>query len=330
MEERDQWNSCRFRRGEQGHYESYFQRANHPSRPLAFWIRYTIFSPQGSLDNVIGELWSAYFDGERQRVVATKSEVPISQCAFSDSVLDARIGDARLDHRSLQGKIAGEGHDMAWQLEYDGGEEPLLLLPRNLYEREVPRAKALVGTPNAVYRGSLYIDGEKVDVENWVGSQNHNWGSRHTDEYAWGQVAGFDDDPQSFLECATSRLRIGPIPTPWMTMVVFRYHGAEYRLNSIGQALRAKGRYRPVEWDLFSRNEEIGLRAHIQAPASAFVGLRYYNPPGGTKTCLNTKIAACRLEMSLPGRSPLKLSTAHRAAFEILTDRNDHGVTIAA
>ena len=28
-----------------GHYESWFQRANHPSRPLAFWIRYTIFCP---------------------------------------------------------------------------------------------------------------------------------------------------------------------------------------------------------------------------------------------------------------------------------------------
>ena len=29
----------------QGHYESFFQRANHPTRPLAFWIRYTLFSP---------------------------------------------------------------------------------------------------------------------------------------------------------------------------------------------------------------------------------------------------------------------------------------------
>ena len=40
-------NATRYRPGRQlGHYESFFQRANHPSRPLAFWIRYTIFSPQ--------------------------------------------------------------------------------------------------------------------------------------------------------------------------------------------------------------------------------------------------------------------------------------------
>ena len=31
-----------------GHYESFFQRANHPTEPRAFWIRYTVFSPSGS------------------------------------------------------------------------------------------------------------------------------------------------------------------------------------------------------------------------------------------------------------------------------------------
>ena len=47
-----------------GHYESFFLRANHPSLPLAFWIRYTIFSPQGQPEKAIGELWAVYFDGE--------------------------------------------------------------------------------------------------------------------------------------------------------------------------------------------------------------------------------------------------------------------------
>ena len=35
-----------------GHYESFFQRANHPSRPLAFWIRYTALIPRGAPDAV--------------------------------------------------------------------------------------------------------------------------------------------------------------------------------------------------------------------------------------------------------------------------------------
>jgi hypothetical protein len=62
--------------------------------------------------------------------------------------------------------------------------------------------------------------------------------------------------------------------------------------------------------------------------ANLFVGLRYDNPPGGHKTCLNTKLAACQLTLERPGQPPLSLGTRHRAAFEILTDDEDHGVPI--
>ena len=44
--DRTAWN--RFRPDDPGgHHESYVQRANHPSRPLAFWMRYTVFRPKG-------------------------------------------------------------------------------------------------------------------------------------------------------------------------------------------------------------------------------------------------------------------------------------------
>ena len=57
-------NAARYRPGEPaGHYESYFLRANHPNRPLAFWIRYTVFSPAGRPEAAEGELWAIVFDG---------------------------------------------------------------------------------------------------------------------------------------------------------------------------------------------------------------------------------------------------------------------------
>jgi len=47
-------NNSRYIQGQKrGHYESYFLRANHPSRPLAFWIRYTIFSPDKQPEKAI-------------------------------------------------------------------------------------------------------------------------------------------------------------------------------------------------------------------------------------------------------------------------------------
>ncbi|MEE4251379.1 MAG: hypothetical protein V2I38_12370, partial [Alcanivoracaceae bacterium] len=60
-----------------------------------------------------------------------------------------------------------------------------------------------------------------------------------------------------------------------------------------------------------------------------FTALTYYNPPKGSKTCLNSKIARCEARLERPGEPVLVLTSAHGAAFEILTDRNDHGVPLS-
>jgi len=56
--------------------------------------------------------------------------------------------------------------------------------------------------------------------------------------------------------------------------------------------------------------------------------LPYDNPPGGRKTCLNSKIARCQLTVRLPGRPPRTLTSERRAAFELITDQTDHGVPV--
>jgi hypothetical protein len=325
------WNGCRFKADStKGHYESFFQRANHPTRPLAFWIRYTIFSPRRDPAAAMGELWAVYSDGEQGRITAVKEEIAISECRFSDSKLDIRIAESILTEDRCQGSAASSGHELRWDLTTSGGGEPLFLLPRSFYERGLPKAKVLVAAPNAVYQGAMLVDGERIVIDGWVGSQNHNWGSQHTDHYAWGQVAGFDEAPEAFLECGTSRIRIGPVWTPWMTVVVLRLEGREFALNSLGQALRARGRFDYFNWTFESRARDVRIQGRIQAPASAFVGLCYRNPPGGTKTCLNCKIASCEVVIEPRAGAPRILRTANRAAFEILTDSQDHGVAVRA
>ena len=219
---------------------------------------------------------------------------------------------------------------LQWNLRYAGTEPPLLLLPRTFYERGFPKAKALVGTPNAEFDGELIVNGETVHVERWIGSQNHNWGSKHTDSYAWGQVAGFDDAPDTFLECSTARLRLGPFWTPPLTVAVLRIGHREIQLNSLVQAFRAQGDFDFSSWRFKSGNSEVRVSAHIHAPKSAFVGLTYANPPGGTKTCLNTKLASCELILEQTGQPQRTLISQNRAAFEILTERQDHGIPIVA
>lgn len=331
MIDRDRWNGCRYIEGDpRGHYESYFQRANHPERPLAFWIRYTVFSPKGRPRDAMGELWAIYFDGERDCVTAVKEVVPVRDCRFGRQALDVRMGEATLMEGQFRGRASSRGNTLQWDLRYEGDEPPLLLLPESFYARGFPKAKALVGTPNAIFDGTLSVNGTAVDVRGWIGSQNHNWGSKHTDSYAWGQVAGFDDAPHAFLECSTARLKLGPFWTPPLTLVVVRIDGREIRLNSLAQAFRADGDFDFVSWRFDTRTPAVRLRGTIHAPKSRFVGLTYNNPPGGTKTCLNTKLASCELTVERAGQAPVTLTTRHRAAFEILTDRQDHGAQIAA
>ncbi|MFQ5352948.1 MAG: hypothetical protein ACE5D3_07735 [Candidatus Binatia bacterium] len=317
-----------------GLYESFFQRANHPRRPLAFWIRYTLFSPRGRPEEGLGELWAVYFNGETMRHVALRREVPVANCTFSDAAFRVEIDGATLGPGRLKGSVWSDDHVIAWDMSFTDAAAPLFLLPPRLYESPLPKAKSLVGAPLARFSGSLTVDGTDVGLSDWVGSQNHNWGSRHTDHYAWGQIAGFDDHPQSFLEVATGRIKIGPLWTPPMTLLVLRHAGEQFALNGLRTSLLAHGRFDYFNWEFQSRTAEVTISGTISAGRDSFVGLNYLNPPGGSKHCLNTKIASCKLEITRRTASASHerqvLHSENRAAFEILTDDRDHGVTISA
>jgi hypothetical protein len=195
----------------------------------------------------------------------------------------------------------------------------------------VPKAKSLVPLPLARFSGSLVVAGDRIEVDDWIGSQNHNWGSRHTDHYAWGQVAGFDDAPQSFLEVATARLKLGPLWTPFMTLLVLRHGGRDIALNGLVQSLRARGRFSYFEWSFRSEGASHAVEGRITAPRDSFVGLGYDNPPGGVKHCLNSKLASCVVTLvDKTTQSTVLLESNRRAAFEILTDDTSHGVPIVA
>jgi len=332
---RQRANQARYRPSQTtGHYESFFQRANHPTRPLAFWIRYTLVSPDRHPEQALGELWAVLFDGETGNHVVVKRELPMAQSVFSPDEFRVEVGDAQLEPGRLAGSIDSGAHTVTWDLTFTGEAAPLFLLPLDLYEARLPKAKSLVGLPMATYDGSLLVNGRTIEVNQWVGSQNHNWGAKHTDLYAWGQVAGFENAPDSFLEVATARLKIGPLWTPFMTPLVLRHRGEEFALNALMQTIRARASFDYFEWRFESETSALRIEGNISAPREAFVGLNYYNPPGGSKHCLNTKIAACNVSIARKEASrtsaPEALSTRHRAAFEILTDDRSHGVQIRA
>jgi hypothetical protein len=327
----EQANRLRHRSGSaDGHYESYFIRANHATRALAFWIRYTIFSPAARPHDAQGELWAIVFDGERARHVAVKQAWPLAACRFDGQALAIDVPTAQLGHGHAQGTCESGAHRIGWDLRFARGQAPLLLLPAGLYAGSFPKAKSLVSRPLARFDGMLQVNGEVVSVQGWIGSQNHNWGRQHTDRYAWGQVAGFDDGhDESFLELASAKLRLGPLWTPWITPIVLRHRGREHRLNALGRSLRARVSMQGFDWHFESHGDGVRLRGRIHAERADFVGLRYANPPGGIKQCLNSKIAHAELTLQHADGKRETLASRHRAAFELLGDDASHGVPMA-
>jgi len=307
-----------------GHYESWFVRANAAHERAAFWVRYTVFSPRGAPQDAVGELWAIAFTSKG--IVAVKEEHPIADCSFGSGGLDVRIGKATLDGEVVRGGATADGHTIAWDLRYEGEEPPIYLLPMRLYGARLPRAKTVVNQPLATFSGYVAVDGTALEIVDWMGSQNHNWGSRHTDRYAWGQVAGFNEQPRAFLECSTARLKFGPVWAPALTTAVLRLDGETIPFNGLRLAARARADYAPYRWHFETRNGPDALAVSMEGSPADFVALRYPNPPGGAKICLNSKVVRCELRLDRSGRQPLVLHSS-RAAFEILDDTAPPGVT---
>lgn len=305
---------------QRGFYESWFLRANHPFEPKAFWIRYTIFQPADDRPP-LGELWAIIFDdGE---VTARKLEVPLHGCTFARDRLAVQIGDAALADGTADGAI----EDLRWSLQFDAPHQPLLMLPAKTYGLGFPKAKLVTPAPLATFRGTLDLGDRTLFIADWVGSQNHNWGSQHTDRYAWGQVAGFDDAPDVFFEAATAWLKVGPISTPPLTLATLRVGDEQLHRIGLRRSIRTRAQVEGFAWTFSGRHRGVEIEASFDADPSNFVALRYLNPPGGHKACLNTKVARCSVTLRSDGQERTFV-TKHRAAFEILQDDPPHSMSL--
>ncbi len=316
----DEWNASRLPiRGQKGHYESWFLRANHPSEPKALWLRHTFFRPAGHPEATCGELWAAWFD---QTVTGVRQELPIGRCYAGTDKLDLSFGDARWTDGAARGEATNAGHTLGWELRYEQQGAPSPVYPAWAYKGPLPKAKAVTVVPHALVSGRFVVDGKVHEISKWPGCQSHNWGERHTDEYAWIQVSGFDQAPDAYLEGGTGRLKIGGRWTPQLSAAVLRFEGRHYLLSKPLAMLRAEGKAAGLGMDVRMSTAELDLRWHVEAPAERFIAFKYRNPPGGALACLNSKVARAELTVTPKGK-PSRTLTTSRAALELLVPEDD-------
>ena len=321
------WNATRFDPGSAlGHVESHFLKLNDESGERALWLKATILHKLG--EPAVAEAWAVAFDRELGHVAA-KQVVPWESAAFSREELAIRVADVEIAPARAQGVVAADGARIAWSLAFAGDAAPFALLPQRLYADGTGNAKIVSPHPDLRFSGHYRVGDRRVEVDGWRGMQGHNWGQRHTHAYGWVHCnvwAGADD---LVLEGITARVKLGPLLSPPITLVIAVQAGERHYFTLPGSLLRARGRIAPRSWEFRAANANARIEGSFSADTADFVGLHYENPDGAMTYCLNSKIARGHVRLEVAGRPALEAHT-RAAALEIGTRDPDHGVKMLA
>lgn len=295
------------------YYESRFLRANHPDRAQAVWLRSTLLLPAPG--DPVADVWVMLFDPDRNGNRAVKQPYPLARADYRSDPWSGCIADTTIDDVSARGSVPGA----TWDLRITPGEEPAVkLLTDRAYRARFPTAKTQVRHPLARFDGIVAVGETRVELTGWLGSVNHNWGRRHTPAYAFGQVCGFDGEPQSSLEIVTAHAAIGPLRLPAATLFVLRHGGREFAVRSVSAARHTHGSYEPFSWSFDGTTDGVQMRGEISAEPRDVIGLTYTDTNGAAKYCYNSALATCRITLAGNGVDT-ELTATRRAMFEILS-----------
>jgi hypothetical protein len=107
-----------------GHYESYFQRANHPARPQGSGSD-TQFSARIKGHRMPWMSFGPSFSTAAPAAISSQKQKFPSTSAFSNDRFHVRVGDAELGPGTLSGRAGSTSNNVTWNLAYTGGAAPV-------------------------------------------------------------------------------------------------------------------------------------------------------------------------------------------------------------
>jgi hypothetical protein len=203
---------------------------------------------------------------------------------------EVRIGDVELSSGLARGSISGDGHEVAWELEFPTGEPTLRLLPDALYRGGLAPTKPYSPNPDTRFSGSVTVDGEAAVLDAVPGQQGHLFGSRHAERWTWAHCAAFDEGSDAVVSALVAQGRRGPVTTPFTTFVSVRHAGTWLRFSRVSSRRdTALGAWRI---DLADRRHR--LTGRVAADPERMVQARYLDPDGTPRWCHNSEVASSR------------------------------------
>jgi hypothetical protein len=252
-------------------------------------------------------LWCTSFDPEP---VAVKQS------------LDAFPAGAIATRSAFRGAAQAGGHAAEWELALAGEEPPVRpLRPALLYRTRLPRTKTEAPLPDGIATGRVTFDGRRVEVAGWRATVGHNWGSEHAERWVWLHAAGFEDEPDAWLELALARVRVGGALLPWVANGALALFGERLRLGGLGHVPGVRVAALPGRLEAIVPGERVEVRVAVNADLDQVVGFRYAglgaDPVAGEREVLHAGIAGVRLRARRPGRNSAELYSPAGGGYEL-------------
>jgi hypothetical protein len=284
-------------RGNRGHYESNYLKANSPDGRRGLWLKHNILAPKSARHAAVLELWCVWFDRDAGRPVALKQHVPMEKIAAAKTGLRLEGDGILLTDRETRTTLRDKsGQQASWDLRFEPSEPPLLHFPSNrFYTAPLPKKKLTTPAPRLRFDGWLEIGGRRHAIDGWTGLRGHNWGTEHAWAYAYGNCNLFREDPNALIDMFTAKIRLGPVKSPWLSMAVLRADEREYGFRSLRHFVTRHAVVELPRWRVSLGSERGALVTEWSLDPEQTVGLRYLHPDGKVSYCYNTKFAEVRV-----------------------------------
>ncbi|NVB80334.1 MAG: hypothetical protein HOV81_18215 [Kofleriaceae bacterium] len=314
-----------------GVYEVWYLTWNHPGTDQGFWLRYITEAPVAGEPHA--ELWFARFDPKRpDKTFAIHKHFPVSQLASSTQPFSLSIADSRLGHDHARGQLAGDGHDVRWDLRWDPSHELVRQLPDVMYARG-GLGETTVQSPNprVAMSGSVVVDGEQLSFDRATLGQTHLWGKKHAYSWTWGRCAEFAGAPDALLEILGVRLQRRGVMLPPMFLLALDLDGEHHRLNQWRHVTRNRATWNGQHVAFSAQSLTVKVEGELTCAPGDMVASPYVDPDGQDLWCMNTMIGDARITIhrraGLRWREHRRLEGKRRAHFELGGRVRDPAVT---
>jgi hypothetical protein len=224
-----------------------------------------------------------------------------------------------------RGSVTTNRTHIAWDLSLLGQGRPFVPYPERLYNTRFPAAKMVSPEPDVRVSGTITVNGELWQVDQWHGMQGHHWGTRRPEVYAWAHCNLWSEPEDLVLEASTTRHRSKRFLGPQFSTICMRYQGRDYAFNGPLQVLSTRANIGVRRYGFSAKGPQGKLDAIVDAHVDDLVGLHYRNPNGTLTHCLNAALAHARVRFEPHDGHPVAVSS-RAASLELGTPRQDHGV----